>query len=80
MIPANTPRPRQPLTRKRRAAIIAETSRRAWRTRRGTISDIVEFALHAEKMEADKLYANLTHHGYHWQDKLGRWVKGIRED
>jgi hypothetical protein len=77
MIPDNTPRPRQPLTRKRRAAIVAETSRRAWRTRRGSISDLVEFALNAEKMDADKLYANLTHHGYHWHEKLGTWSKSL---
>jgi hypothetical protein len=75
MPPDNTPKPRQPLTRKRRAAIKAYCHYRVQKTLHGNISHIVDYAIYAERMDAEKLYAHLSHNGWHWHERLGTWSK-----
>ena len=70
-----TPKPREPLTTKRRAAIIAYVARRTLRTQRNSIADIVEFTLTAEKMKPEKLYSGLEYNGYTWNPELERFTR-----
>lgn len=59
---------RQPLTEKRRLAIILYVQAK----HNGTVSGVVNLTLKAERMQSDKLYDWLKRNGYQW--KRGQWI------
>lgn len=63
--------PREPLTKKRRAAIQTYVS--AFRP--STVQQVVTRTLSAERMKAADLYLWLTNHGYAWRG--GWWNRSL---
>lgn len=56
---------RPPLTKKRKRAVLTYVIIRCLKNG-GTIDDIVEDTLKAERMKADDLYSYLERRGYRW--------------
>lgn len=69
--------PREPLTKKARAAVEAYARvRAAGRGGSPTLSGIVGYALQAERMSRADLYAWLMEHNYRWNARRGVWLPG----
>jgi len=60
--------PREQLTKKARAAIEVYARTRSY-------IDVITACLKAERMRRSALYKILCSENYHWNAKLGRWIK-----
>lgn len=65
------PKPRQPMTKKRRGAIEAYAVQKTYK--HPAVRFVVDAVLKAEKMPAEELYQWLTANGWRWQ--YGAWGK-----
>ena len=69
--------PREPLTKKARAAISA------YAAKKGKGLNIhyymVNHVLTAERMPRERLYKQLTDWGYRWYPKLGMWIDDSKQ-
>ena len=63
----------QPLTAKRRAAIVRFVVLQQYAQGNGTAEWVINETLNAEKKEADVLYNWLERHGYTWNATAKKW-------